>query len=266
MAKLQQGDVFDDRYRLLRKLGVGCYSEVWLAEDTLANLEYVLRIFVEVDRDMFFHFQKEFERVRNINHPNILKYTYFNLSTEIPYLIMPYYIEGSAEGLIDRCTEQEGWMFLHDVASGLACLHSQDPAFVHRNIKPENVLRSGNHFIITDYLNCYSFVNSADREIRRNTQGTRPYCAPEIFQLTTQPNPKSDIWSLAAVLFELLSGRLMLASMAYMSQLKEDLCRKLPTTISNEMRDVIEKCLSLDPRHRPTAEELVSYVERVGQQ
>ena len=98
MAQLQQGYLFDNRYRLLRKLGKGGYSEVWLVEDINVGMEQVLKIFLpdaQLDNAAKDLFCNEYKLVYNLNHPNLLKYSYFGVCVGYPYLLMPYYNEGS---------------------------------------------------------------------------------------------------------------------------------------------------------------------------
>ena len=101
MPKLQQGYLFNNRYQLLRKIGSGGYSEVWLVSDThMKGFELVLKIFLpeaQLDDKMVDLFGKEFQLVYNINHPNLLKYGHFDVCMGCPYLEMPYYKSGSAE-------------------------------------------------------------------------------------------------------------------------------------------------------------------------
>ena len=265
MARLQEGYLFDSRYQLMRKLGEGGYAEVWLVKDTVGDIELVLKIFLtdaQLDDKMKDLFRKEFQLVYNINHPNLLKYSQFNVCMGYPYLVMPYYRLGSAESLVGHCTEQVGWKFLRDVAAGLARLHAQRPAIIHQDIKPANVLLDGDNFIITDFgisASMYSLVKGSNGN--KVVQGTRPYMPPEKFLENPEIYVENDIWSLGASLYELLTGEFPFGSKGGETQLEVLECPELPALISNEMRYVVRKCLSSNPSHRPTAKELVTYAE-----
>ena len=267
MARLQQGYLFDNRYQLLRKLGEGGYSEVWLVQDTVGEMELVLKIFLpdaQLDNKMVDLFRKEFQLVYNINHPNLLKYSQFNVCMGYPYLVMPYYRLGSAESLIGRCSEQTGWKYLRDVAAGLARLHAQRPAIIHQDIKPANVLLDSENFIITDFgisASMYSLVKGSSGN--KVVQGTRPYMPPEKYLENPEIYPENDIWSLGASLYELLTGELPFGSKGGAMQLEVLECPELPATFSTELRYVVRKCLSSNPGHRPTAKELSSYADKM---
>jgi len=266
MPKLQQGYLFNNRYQLLRKIGSGGYSEVWLVSDThMKGFELVLKIFLpeaQLDDKMVDLFGKEFQLVYNINHPNLLKYGHFDACMGYPYLEMPYYRLGSAEKLIGHCTEDVGWRYLRDVAAGLACLHSKRPAIIHQDIKPANVLLSDDSFIITDF-GISASVNSMfkDSNSYKAVLGTRPYMPPEKYLPNPEIYVENDIWSLGASLYELLTGDLPFGSRGGAEQLEKIESPELPATFSNEMRYVVRKCLSYYPSHRLTAKELKSYAE-----
>ena len=267
MAQLQQGYLFDSRYRLLKKLGEGGYSEVWLVEDTSVGLEQVLKIFLpsaQLDDTAEDLFCKEFKLVYNINHPNLLKYSYFGVCVDYPYLLMPYYDKGSAESMIGKCSETTAWHYIRDVAAGLACLHSQKPAIIHQDIKPENVLLDdGGNFIITDFgisANMHSLFAGGDRHI---IKGTPPYIPPEKYLENPQIVAENDIWSLGVSIYELLTGELLFGNRGGENQLKGATLPPRPTHISYDMWKVISSCLSRYPEQRPTAREIADYAEEM---
>jgi len=268
MALLQQDFLFDDRYRLLRKLGEGGYSEVWLVEDTKARITLVLKIFLptaQLDDSAVEIFRKEFSLVYNINHPNLLKYSFFDICVGYPYLVMPYYSDGSAEELIGRCNESTAWRYLRDVAAGLACLHKHHPAIIHQDIKPANVLLDDSNFIITDF-GISSSVHSLfmrTEEGEHSIQGTRAYMPPEKFLENPQLLVENDIWSLGASLYELLTGKLPFGGKGGQCQLEGMNIPSLPSSYSNDLQYVIRKCLSQNPWHRPSAKELSKYADKM---
>lgn len=96
---LEPDTLFDNRYRLIELLGQGASAQVWLADDTLTgNLRVAIKIFsLSSDMDTYGaqDFQKEFARVYNINHQNLLTPTNYSVSNNIPYLVLPYCENGS---------------------------------------------------------------------------------------------------------------------------------------------------------------------------
>ena len=193
--------------------------------------------------------------VHNINHPNLLKYDYFGICVGYPYLVMPYYCDGSAEEILGKCNEQRAWRFLQDVSAGLACLHRQN--IVHQDIKPANVLLDGSDFVITDFGISARMSNMLDSvNGTRFVQGTRAYMPPEKFNASPQLSIENDIWSLGASLYELLTGRLPFGSSGGEGQVSEHAYLSFPAGISHELQNVVQRCLMKNPAYRPTAKEL----------
>ncbi len=267
MARLKEHFIFDTRYKLIKKLGEGGFAEVWLAEDISTQLTLVLKVYLhtsKLDEYGAESFRKEFALVYNLNHPNLMKYTYFGICVGYPYLVMPYYDSGSAEDMIGNCSERTAWRFLRDVASGLACLHEQHPAIIHQDIKPANVLLDGRQYVITDF-------GISDNAMRRaiygqngdsHTQtgmGTVPYMAPERFEQNGQPLLAGDIWSLGASLYEILSGKLPFGNEGGKAQARGVELPPLSDTFSEELRSIIYQCMSREPVKRPFADDLYKF-------
>lgn len=264
MSQLIQNNLFDGRYRLLKKLGEGGFSEVWLVEDTSVQLKLVLKVFLpssELDEWGEELFRKEFALVYNLNHPNLLKYTYFGVCDGKPYLVMPYYNSGSAEDLLGNCSERKAWQFLHDVAGGLACLHDQQPPIIHQDIKPANVLLDGNGFIITDFgisSNVRHLLGLSEEE-KSTVQGTLPYMPPEKFVSDMVPLVASDIWALGASMYEMLTGRLPFGGRGGQLQLEGEPIPPLHGNFSDDLKEIVLQCLSYDPSDRPFAADLAQF-------
>lgn len=266
MARLQEQFIFDCRYRLLKKLGEGGFSEVWLAEDVTTQVVLVLKVYLptaQLNEYGVESFRKEFALVYNLNHPNLMKYTYFGICVGNPYLVMPYYDSGSGEDMIGNCSERSAWEFLRDVASGLACLHEQHPAIIHQDIKPANVLLDGRRYVITDFgisANVAKHVFDSSQDSGESMRvGTVPYMAPERFQETDQILVASDIWSLGASLYEILSGKLPYGNDGGKAQYNGEKLEPLSDMYSDELRNVIYQCMSMKPTDRPFAEDLSNY-------
>lgn len=266
MARLQEQFIFDCRYKLLKKLGEGGFSEVWLAEDVTTQVVLVLKVYLptaQLNEYGVESFRKEFALVYNLNHPNLMKYTYFGICVGNPYLVMPYYDSGSGEDMIGNCGERNAWEFLRDVASGLACLHEQHPAIIHQDIKPANVLLDGRRYVITDFgisANVAKHVFDSSPESGEAMRvGTVPYMAPERFQETDQILVASDIWSLGASLYEILSGKLPYGNDGGKAQNNGAKLEPLSDKYSEELRNVIYQCLAMNPNDRPFAEDLSNF-------
>ena len=271
--QLQEDTLFDDRYLLKSLLGRGGFSEVWLAEDIEVNhKKRALKIYTPekgLDEKGVQIFRNEFEIVCDLNHTHLLRPAHYEVCNGSPYLVMPYCERGSAEKLIGEISEEEAWRFLHDVASGLAYLHEQEPPIIHQDIKPNNVLinRDGK-FLITDFGISAKARNTLHRTIgEAKASMTVAYTPPERFGQDHAPIKASDIWSLGATLFELLEGDVpFFDTLGGLAQQNGAEIPKLTGKWSLELKTIIIRCLQKDAWDRPTAVQLIRLAEEHFQQ
>ena len=265
--ELRENILFADRYRLLRLLGRGGFSEVWLASDEKTGLRVAVKVYVPgsgLNEDGGRLFTEELSIVYNLNHSNLLKPHHFDECGGCPYLVLPYCERGSSQRLIGKLTEEEAWRFLHDVSAGLEYLHAKEPPVIHQDIKPDNVLLDASGtFMITDF----GISTRARSTLRRSVShaehsgGTMEYMGPERFGEKPAPIKASDIWSLGATLFELLTGSVPFVQLGGILQMNGALLPAIEGPWSERLKEVVKACLSKDPWDRPTAHALREYVE-----
>lgn len=265
---LQENTLFNDRYLLIKLLGSGGFSEVWLAEDTkVGNTKMVLKIYAPgkgLDEDGVQLFSREFELVFGLNHSHLLCPSYFDVCERSPYLVMPFCEHGSASKLTGKITEEQALRFLHDVASGLAYMHEQKPPIIHQDIKPDNVLidRDGN-YLITDF-GISAKARSTLRQSVGHVQsaGTIAYMAPERFGADNSPVKASDIWSLGAALFELMTGDAPFGDHGGLIQKSGADIPVIKGAYSQNLKAMVYKMLVRDTWERPTAQQLLEWTDK----
>lgn len=266
--QLEENILFAHRYRLKQLLGRGGFSEVWLAEDTLTTLEVALKVYAPgggMDERGVQLFSAEFSLVFNLNHSNLLKPTYYDTFERMPYLVLPYCELGSAANLVGQMNEQAAWRFLHDMAAGLEYLHSQEPPVIHQDIKPDNILldHSG-RYLLTDFGISIKARNTLRKSMLKNegSVGTLAYMGPERFSKYPLPIKASDIFSLGATLYELLTGMvpfgehggLLLQHGAEVPELEGDW--------SDALKRIVGACMEKETWARPSATEIRLYCEQ----
>ena len=254
---MQAGDIFDKRYRLIRKLGSGGFSEVWLAEDLQAvSLKVALKIYssTRANPNEVEAFIEKFRLVYDVNHTNLLPPNACGEYNGMLYLVLRYCERGSSYSLLGNISEKEAWYFLHDVASGLEYLHQRN--IIHQDIKPDNVLiTTDDWYVITDF----DISAKARNTLRMGSTapvGTSAYMSPERFGSTPAPVKASDIWALGASLYELISGNLPFGDLGGLNQKNGANYQPLKNTVSKDLRDIITLCLQKETWNRPTAEEI----------
>ena len=256
--ELREGIKFDNRYLLKKRLGEGSFGEVWLAEDTAVNnILVAVKIYLYMNEAGIDDFKKEYSLAFNLHHSNLLHINYFGVCERRPYLVMPYCPNGSASKFKGCMDEAMAWRFIRDVASGLACLHAEEPPMIHQDIKPDNVLidEKGN-FLISDFgisKNLRSTIS------QKAFSGTIPYSGPERFGKKSVLVRNSDIWALGASAYELVDGNWPFGEHGGLIQRSNEDYEKIEAPCSEELQNLIYSCLQYETWDRPSAEQLADY-------
>ncbi|MBO6051415.1 MAG: SUMF1/EgtB/PvdO family nonheme iron enzyme [Bacteroidales bacterium] len=257
---LIKNQLFANRYRLVKHLGNGAFSEVWKAEDTkVGNLTVALKVYAPdkgLDEDGSKVFGDEFAIVFNLHHQNLLTPSTFDEEKGSPYLVLPFCEQGSSLKLVGRMDERQAAKFLRDVSAALAYLHESE--IVHQDIKPDNVLVDGKgNFLVTDFGISTRIRSTLRRSVGgKKSAGTTAYMGPERFSKNPDPIKASDIWSLGATVFELLKGDVPFGDMGGGLQKIGAEVPDLPGDYSADLKGLIERCLSQEPWDRPTATQI----------
>ncbi len=262
---LSEGLLFAERYKFVKLLGRGGFSEVWLAEDTMAEVQVAVKVYAPgtgLDENGIKLFTQEFAMVFDMNHTNLLRPTHFDCWDRMPYLIMPLIKNGSTfKYLVENRTmpEEECWKMLHDVAAGLAYLHEKNPPLIHQDIKPDNILiNDEGHYLITDF-GISARVRSTIRNgmAQEQSGGTMAYMGPERFSANPKPIMASDIWSLGAMMFELMTGTPPFGNYGGgMQKNGADIPIIEDENYSQDLKDIIYRCLEKETWDRPSAKKI----------
>ena len=253
---ITENTIISDRYQLKKQLGVGGFSEVWLATDTMTGLDLAIKLYSGMDDYGVKQFSGELAKVFNLNHQNLLRPQHVAVWNNRPYLIMQYCSQGSCLNRIRKMSENEIWHLIADVASGLAYLHSKE--IVHQDIKPDNILITDNgDCMITDF----GISTEARATLRKSviggiSGGTTAYMAPERFSADPTPIKLSDVWSLGATVFEIMEGNPPFGDIGGGLELKGAEIPNFKSQYSNDLKNVVRKMLAEKPYDRPSATEL----------
>lgn len=266
------GTPLDDHYRLIDRIGGGGFSEVWLAEDLRSQVRVALKVYSSVqdmDAEGIRMFRKEFTLVCNLNHTNILKPFTFDIFQGCPYIVLPYCEKGSAAQYVGKMTEGEVWDFVGQVAAGLAYIHKHN--IIHQDIKPGNVLvNADGQMMITDFGISTGLRKTMRRSANKNDEsardGTIAYMSYECLKEDPVNVMARDIWALGATIYEMVTGEVPFGEYGGITQRAEG--GKTPhvnADISHDLKNLIERCLAMNPWNRPNADELVEMVKQHSQ-
>jgi eukaryotic-like serine/threonine-protein kinase len=202
------GRVLQGRYELLRVIGRGGMAEVYAARDLTLGREVAVKLLAErfVDDEGFIRrFQDEARHVARLNHPNLVAVYDTGIDQGQPYIVMELVEGRSLQEAIagGGLTEDRALEIIADVCVALSYAH--DRGLIHRDVKPGNILIADDGSVkVTDF----GIARAVDHETVTRTAavlGTAAYLSPEQAQ-GLDVDPRSDLYSLGVVLYELLTG------------------------------------------------------------
>jgi serine/threonine protein kinase len=259
-------------YRLTRLLGQGGFADVYLGEHIHLNTQAALKVMqMRLVGTNLEEFRNEARTIATLNHPNIISILDFGQEEGIPFLVMEYASNGSLRQLYPRHARllpEQIIPYLKQAASALHYAHTRK--FIHRDVKPENMLlgREGN-ILLSDF-GLVLVAQSTGSQLTREAAGTLPYMAPE--QLQGRPRPASDQYSLGIVVYEWLCGERPFvggpAELMGQHALTPPppLLRKVPS-LPPAIEAVVFKALAKDPQQRfANVEEFAAAFEAAWQQ
>ncbi len=263
-----------DRYRLERELGSGGMATVYLAEDVKHRRQVAVKVLrpelaASVGAERFL---QEITTAARFQHPHILPLLDSGEANGFLYYVMPF-VEG--HNLRHRLTRQgelpvhEAVKIMIEVCDALSYAHSR--GVVHRDIKPDNVLLSGRHALVTDFGVAKALSEATGRHQLTSAGialGTPAYMAPEQAVGESNIDQRVDIYALGVLGYELVSGRTPFTGRtsqevlaAHVTQQPEPLCIRRPACPPG-LEAVIMKCLAKRPADRwQSADELLAQLE-----
>jgi serine/threonine protein kinase len=251
-------------YQILRQLGAGGMGVVYEALDTKLERRVALKFLTESllhNPAALERFRREAKAVSKLDHPNIGALFALEQHENRHFLAMALY---SGSNLADRLGQgrvnlQDGLRIALEMARGLEHAHAH--GVVHRDIKPANVflakMPNGNEIVkILDFG--LARLEDSSQQITRPgaTTGTLLYMSPE--QLGGSANAKSDLWAWAAVVYELLAGRLMFdvdgigALLNAILHNQPQPLGEIRPEIPKLLADAVMQSLAKNPQERPT--------------
>ncbi len=204
--------VLNDRYELQQRIGRGGMADVFLARDLLLDRPVAIKVlFPEfaVDPNFVERFRREAQSAASLNHPNIVGVYDWGQYSNTYFMAMEY-VQGRTLADILRANgsinSQQAAEIASEVAAALGFAHRN--GVVHRDIKPANILVGSNGQVkVADFGIARAMNAGTESNLTQagSVMGTAAYFSPEQAQ-GAQPDPRSDLYSLGIVLYEMVAG------------------------------------------------------------
>lgn len=284
---ISSGDVFSDRYKVVKHVAQGGMQTVFEARDAILQTTVALKTPLPGQADRRF---KDSARISaKINHHNVAKTLDYFEQDNVVYLIEEFVHGETLDKKLDRLgllDPNMGAWVLYQLAKGISASHHA--GVIHRDLKPSNVIVSDgirfNLLKITDFgvatLTQEVFdeaLEEGDITLSKSgtVKGAIPYMAPEMmFRRPGEPSDMPiDIWSLGAMMFKLLTGEFPFGVFLEAAvNVKSNNRKPWPAfmtknaqfaPLAQELQEIVNSCLQQDPNARPTADSLVQQCENL---
>ena len=257
-------------------LGEGGYGYVYQVSDSKGN-KYALKKINILSQPQYQNIIREIKLWKQVsNSQNIVKLLDASQTKTEVDILMELCTEGSLLDFInnseENISESTALKIIRDIANGLMAMHSQNPPIAHRDIKIENVLKFGNTFKLCDFGSASTDTMMPEKETKdskrdkfdiyeRNT--TFMYRPPEMVDEYGEfpVNEKVDIWALGCILYAILFKQQPFQDAQKLTIIKGDYyIPKEAKNYSSKIFDFIRLMLTPDPRIRPSAKDIVNYI------
>jgi tRNA A-37 threonylcarbamoyl transferase component Bud32/ligand-binding sensor domain-containing protein len=263
--ELQQldGAVLESRFKVGHVLARGGFATIVEGRDLQQNgRPCAIKIFRQelVDKEWLTRrFHQEVRALAQIDHPNVVRiYGYGTTPSGTPYLAMEFIDGKTLRDLLEerRLAPKEIAMYLRQAGSALDQIHAHD--ICHRDLKPENLMirntsMLGHELVLIDFS--IAIVKDPDETMHglSRAAGTLYYMAPE--QAIGYADSSTDIYSLAKIIIEMLTGSRLSTLLPYasmdLSVRVQELLGGLPVKLSTPAIELLSSALEFDPLRRP---------------
>ena len=275
-APMRLGQVVADRYRIEREIGHGGMATVYLAHDLKHGREVALKVVRSEWVNVLGggRFLREIEIAAHLRHPHIVPLYDSGESDGILYYVMPY---ESGQSLRERLRREgplsidDAITIIRDVSDALAYAHGH--GIVHRDIKPDNVLMSGRHALVSDFgvARAATAISGAATSTGAGIiVGTPAYMSPEQAAADPRVDHRADIYAVGIMAYEMLAGRVPFDGASPQDVLAAQLTQvPLPLTEHRpdampELATFVMRCLEKRPPARwQSAEAMVEVLDEI---
>jgi hypothetical protein len=266
-TKLVAGDVIDDRYRVIKKLGERGMGAVYEVERIRDHAHFAMKMLLDTSKSSALaRFAREGQIAAEIAHPNVLGVVDVGTSQQGLFVVTELVDSGSLEEFRQRFGDR-AWAVpvLKQIAAGVAALHGA--GVVHRDLKPGNVLLgSDGRPRIADFGIAALRDNKVDVLAATRDQltaagallGTPIYMAPELARGAENASVASDVFAFGVLAYEMLTGKLPFATPPVLDALVGRTSDAPRPSGDATIDKFVMDALALDPKKRPSLDSLTA--------
>ncbi len=259
--ELLPGQILDERYRIIRKIGKGAFGVVVLVEDQMVSENIVLKFLnpqMASDETVIQRFIHELRYARRITHENVIR-LYDFITFGKSYAISMEYFDSHSFSFELKSTKsldkKHGIQIFCDICNGVNAAHKVD--VVHRDLKPANILVDDSKLVKVVDFGLAAAASTADSRITKSgiLVGTPTYMAPE--QVRGRAiDSRTDIYSLGILMYEAFTGKPPYKGEDHMATLflhvegKPIPAIEKDTGMSQPLNDIIMRAMHVDPLKR----------------
>ena len=267
-------------YKVVRSINRGGFGEINLVRNNENGEEYAAKTnYIDTESSNKIFILREVRILIQIQHPTIVRFRGFSYrdfdNKKNITILMDYMKDGSLADLIEKemrslCPSDynntKRQIILIGIARGMMILHSRH--VIHRDLKPENILLDENFYPhITDFGLSKFFDPQHSMNQTISNSGTAPYMAPEVIN-SDHFNTKADVFAFGILMYEVVTGKRAYSDLINSKKIINDFQLKMKVTsglrpefedddsINQNLRILIQKCWSENPKDRPTFSEI----------
>ena len=243
-------------YTLIRKIGEGGMSAIYLADQKSTGRRVVLKMVPltkGIAQDAIDRFMQEHKMLAGLHHPNIVEIYGQGFNEQHLYIAMEYFQHGSLnEHLTAALPEAKAFEYALQIAKALEAAHRA--GIVHRDLKPDNIMmRKDGSLALTDFGIAKDLNATSSLTVQGEVLGTPSYVAPEQ-ALGQTVGPAADVYSLGVMLFQMLTGRKPYQANDPQNILFQHINSPIPRLPEDllQWQDVINYLMAKAPEQRPS--------------
>ena len=251
---LSQGQVLDNRYRVVKLLGQGGFGTVYRIWDTRFGRPLALKENLDTAPNAQRQFKREAQILYDLSHPNLPRVIdHFVIPDQGQYLVMEY-ADGEdfremLEGVGGPLSETQALEWIGQVCNALEYLHTQNPPIIHRDIKPANIkITPDGKAILVDFG--IAKVYDPNLSTTVGARAVTPGYSPQEQYGQGNTDARTDVYALGATLYHILTGVQPPESVLRTMGMELEEPQKLNSAISDNVEEAILKAMEPLPEKR----------------